>query len=491
MFVLAYPGIILALGLAYLAIDTIYSWYRLRHVPGPFSAGFSKWWLFKHTWNGTLYLESAEQCFKHGSLVRIGPNDLITNDPDILKRMGAPRSPYRRSDWYNALRVDRENILSERDEERHAMLRNKMAAGYAGKENPTLEQGIDDCIAKLVDLIERKYISTAEEFKPLDFARKAQYLTLDIIAAVAFGGAFGFLEKDEDVFKYIQTTESTIPAMILCAAFPWLSTLFQSPLMKFLMPKDTDVYGLGRIMGAAREVVQERFQPDAKPRMDMLGSFLRHNLSREDAETEVMVQILAGSDTTAGSIRATMLHLLTNPPVLAKLLAEIQSADISDPIQDSEARKLPYLQAVIKEGLRIHPPVTGLQSKVVPPGGDTLNGYYVPAGTRIGSSAWGVFLDPGLWGPDARVFRPERFLEGTPDEIKRKEIDIEGIFGYGRSSCLGKSVAAIELNKVFVQLLRKFEFTIVNPQQPWKSFSAGVFIVSDMWLRVTKREQPL
>jgi hypothetical protein len=43
--------------------------------------------------------------------------------------MGAPRSPYRRSDWYNALRVDRENILSERNEERHAMLRNKMAAG--------------------------------------------------------------------------------------------------------------------------------------------------------------------------------------------------------------------------------------------------------------------------------------------------------------------------------------------------------------------------
>ncbi len=277
------------------------------------------------------------------------------------------------------------------------------------------------------------------------------------------------------------------------------------------MPKKTDAYGLGRIMGAAREVVAERFLPDAKPQMDMLGSFLRHELSREDAETEVMVQILAGSDTTAGAIRATMLHILTNPPVLAKLLAEIKGADISDPIQDSEARKLPYLQAVIKEGLRIHPPVTGLQSKYVPAGGDTLNGYYVPAGTKVGSSAWGVFLDKGLWGPDARVFRPERFLEGTAEEIKRKEIDIEGVFGYGRSSCLGKSVAAIELNKIFVQvsdagltlfsggntdprpsqLLRKFEFTIVNPQQPWKSYSAGVFIVSDMWMRVTVREPPL
>ena len=323
---------------------------------------------------------------------------------------------------------------------------------YAGKENPILEQGIDDCIAKLVGLIESKYISTPESFKPLDFARKAQYLTLDIIAAVAFGGAFGFLEKDEDVFKYIETTENTIPAMILCAAFPGLSTLFHSPLLKSLMPKNTDAYGLGRIMGAAREVVTQRFQPDAKPQMDMLGSFLRHGLTREDAETEVMVQILAGSDTTAGAIRATMLHVLTNPPALARLLAEIKSADISDPIQDSEARKMPYLQAVIKEGLRVHPPVTGLQSKFVPAGGVTLNGYYVPAGTKIGSSVWGIFLDEGLWGPDARLFRPERFLEGTSEEIKRKEIDIEGVFGYGRSSCLGKSVAAIELNKIFVQV---------------------------------------
>ena len=66
MIILAYLGSILLLGLAYIIFDTGRNWYRLRHIPGPFSAGFSKWWLFKHTWNGTLYLESAEQCFKYG-----------------------------------------------------------------------------------------------------------------------------------------------------------------------------------------------------------------------------------------------------------------------------------------------------------------------------------------------------------------------------------------------------------------------------------------
>lgn len=161
---------------------------------------------------------------------------------------------------------------------------------------------------------------------------------------------------------------------------------------------------------------------------------------------------LAGSDTTASAIRATMLHILTNPPVLTKLLEELARAPISDPIQDSEARKLPYLQAVIKEGLRIHCPVTGLMFKEVPAEGDTVNGFFVPGGTKIGYCGFGLFLDEGLWGPDARVFRPERWLEGTSEELKRKEGLLDMVFGYGRSQCLGKSIAQLELNKVIAQV---------------------------------------
>lgn len=67
MLALASLGFALLAGLVYVTYNTLYSWYRLRHIPGPFSAGFSKWWLFKHTWNGSLYLEGAEQCFKHGN----------------------------------------------------------------------------------------------------------------------------------------------------------------------------------------------------------------------------------------------------------------------------------------------------------------------------------------------------------------------------------------------------------------------------------------
>lgn len=64
MFALLY---LFAGGIFYLIAKTLFDWYRLRHIPGPFSAGFSKAWLFKHTWYGSMYLESAEQCFKYGT----------------------------------------------------------------------------------------------------------------------------------------------------------------------------------------------------------------------------------------------------------------------------------------------------------------------------------------------------------------------------------------------------------------------------------------
>jgi hypothetical protein len=71
----------------------------------------------------------ADDCI--GSLARIGPNDLVTDDPALMRRMNAVRSPYRRSDWYIGMRFDpsRDNVESQMDEEKHAELRSKMAAG--------------------------------------------------------------------------------------------------------------------------------------------------------------------------------------------------------------------------------------------------------------------------------------------------------------------------------------------------------------------------
>ncbi|GKT61183.1 cytochrome p450 [Colletotrichum tofieldiae] len=185
----------------------------------------------------------------------------------------------------------------------------------------------------------------ASENKLFDFGLKTQYFTLDVIPDLAFGQPFGDLTSDSDVHDYIHTTEQNMPNIVVAAVLPWLLTMLSWPLLRRLLPSESDTKGLRKLIR------------------------------------------LAGSDTTATAIRATLLHIITNRRVLTALCAEIEEAQPSWPVvTEAEARKMRYLQAVIKEGLRIFPAVVGQMSKEVPKGGDTFKGVYLPEGTRIDGS---------------------------------------------------------------------------------------------------------
>lgn len=182
-------------------------------------------------------------------------------------------------------------------------------------------------------------------------------------------------------------------------------------------------------------------------------------MDRRSAESEVMFPIIAGSDTTANAIKMTVSHIASNPRVASKLKKEIDQAisdgTISQPSTNEEAAKLPYLEAVIYEGLRVNPPFGGLIMKQVGPEGDTFNGQFIPPGTRIGHSTWAVAHEVSVFGADSNVFRPERWTEADEKtrSIMKKQTDL--VFGTGRWGCPGKTVAFIELNKVLVEVSPK------------------------------------
>jgi hypothetical protein len=121
---------------------------------------------------------------------------------------------------------------------------------YAGKENENLEQAIDENIAKLIHLLESRYVSTNTDYKPVDFAPKAQFFTLDVISDLALGKPLGNLEADEDVSSYIKATEETFPMIVLLGAFPSLAKIFFSWPFSSLLPSDTDKVGMGKLMGS-------------------------------------------------------------------------------------------------------------------------------------------------------------------------------------------------------------------------------------------------
>lgn len=411
------------------------------------------------------------------------------------------------------MRVDPhlDNILSETNVEVHDRRRAKMAGAYAGRENPQLEKDVDDQIASWVNLIKTKYISNGGTLKPMDIALQAQYFTLDVITSLAYGKAFGYLAKDEDIYDYIKLAEQFVStAAPIVGVAPVHKFLYRSGLIFKIAPNPEDPKGFGRLMSEAKSAVGERFEVDAKERQDMIGAFVRNGIPQKQIEAELLLQIIAGSDTTASAIRSTLLRLLTSSRVLTKLREEVDAAVasgiVSNPIQQRESKELPYLQAVVKEGLRINPPFLGQVAKEVPAGGDTYNGTFLPAGTRIGHNIYAVTRQP-IFGEDSDTFRPERWLEAEPETRREMEKVLELVFGYGRWSCMGKNVAYLEMDKVYfevsfnitircsylivAQLLRHFDFDVVNADRPWSSKNFNIWMQHEFFVRVTERKSKI
>jgi cytochrome P450 len=125
------------------------------------------------------------------------------------------------------------------------------------------------------------------------------------------------------------------------------------------------------------------------------GDFLHKLLDLKDAgkieewdiQTTIGANIAAGSDTTAITLSAILYFLIKHPEKAKKLRQEISeyatSGKISDPVTFQEGQKMPYLTAVIKEALRLHPATGMILSRIVPSGGAVLGGYFFPAGVGL------------------------------------------------------------------------------------------------------------
>ncbi|KAL2157858.1 hypothetical protein VTH06DRAFT_4911 [Thermothelomyces fergusii] len=460
---------------SYYLISSIAAWWRLREFKGPFLASFSYMWLAWVSRTGRLseYMAKAEA--KYGgpapATIRVGPNELPTSDPEVLRRSSGARSRYTRSTWYETTALDPyvPSMLNTLDTATHDKIKAMTAPGYSGRENAALEPDLDSVIGELVDKIRTKYAAAnPDDTKPmLDLSAMVEYFTLDSISKLAFGEKFGFIEADSDLHGYRAAVQSIFMNMAIISAVPFFRRVASSKLvLRLFGPTTKDKKGVGVIMRIGRAIVDKRFareDPGAVP--DMLGSFIRHGLTRPQCETEALIQIAAGSDTTATTIRTGMLYLMTTPRAYRALQAEIdegiRDGRISSPITGAEAAKLPYLQAVIYETLRIHPPVAGTFFKVVPPEGDTIDGKRVPGGTEVAANMWTTTRNRAVFGPDVDVFRPERWLvapergggvgaDRTARAAEMRRV-AELTFGYGRWMCAGKMIAFLELNKIFVE----------------------------------------
>ena len=215
---------------------------------------------------------------------------------------------------------------------------------------------------------------------------------------------------------------------------------------------------------------------------DLLSKFLAAHEAHPEFMTTTLVQTMAvsmafaGSETTAISLSAVFYYLLKHPAALTRLRDEIDNAGRSGLFKDSdtglvtwhESQNLPYLDACIKEAFRLHPAAGLPLERIVPAGGMEISGHFVPGGTIVGCSAWLIHIYKGIFGEDADVYRPERWLpderraleEGGKEFEDRRIKEMNGTmfhFGMGSRTCIGKNISLLEIYKLVPSMLRRFE----------------------------------
>lgn len=209
-------------------------------------------------------------------------------------------------------------------------------------------------------------------------------------------------------------------------------------------------------------------------RKDFLYYILQANdgkgMSRAEVNVNAFSLSIAGSESTATLLAGVTFHILTHRHIYVKLVDEIRTAYATeDGITLSRINGLEYLDAVLMETLRIYPPVAITLPRVIPPGGERIDGVYVPAGTTVGVNPFACFRHPrNFYRPND--FLPERWL---PEKCNSAPFDRDNRaclqpFSYGPRNCLGKNLARAEMRLIMVRLLWRYDLELVEGSENWQ-----------------------
>ncbi|KAK2600056.1 hypothetical protein QQS21_005220 [Conoideocrella luteorostrata] len=372
------------LGLAWIVAKTLYLAFfsPLRHVPGPTLAKITRLWELWTLRQGSFHSKLVELHSKHGPVVRIAPNRYSFDATADLKKIYSSTADFPKSEFYHAWRPPgEENLLTFRNKKDHASRKRPIAQLYSMTHLRNYEEAVDKMNAVLLEKLDQ-YGRSGEL---VDLPDISQLYALDVIGYITMGESFNVLERGRKGNVLLQKIENNPKYSVQAGLFPELHPWFYYLTKPFATPT-------ARITADTATTKIQEFRNGGISSDESLGfeSFLSKLIRMEDAGKvdslssfdAVGSNIFAGSDTTGITLSAAFYLLYTNPEKLRKLRDEMdeaaQNGALSQMATFAETKTLSYLQAVIKEVLRMHPPVSVILPREVPHGGAELGGYFFP-----------------------------------------------------------------------------------------------------------------
>ncbi|EIW82555.1 cytochrome P450 [Coniophora puteana RWD-64-598 SS2] len=367
--------------------------------------------------------------------------------------------------------------------ESHSRQRKVMAPAFSNAAIRNISSTFYDSAYKVVDAWSSILESSGDNV--IEVQGWMNRVSLDSIGIAGFSHDFGTLEgKHSDVAEVFGKFSSTPPSFVFKLGLT-LGLFFPS-LMKLPSNWIQLTRELSKALSGAAKDFMERMQQEklgltpGQEDKSVIGLLIKSQspgaelyMSEEEVLSQIKLLLVAGYETTSISLSWALAELSQHKDVQNNLRDELSQFTNKDPTYEQLTHGLPYLDAVILETLRLHGPVPEtarvameddvitLSDPIKDASGNFVDRIVIPKGTQVTVSILYMNRAEKFWGPDAKVFNPDRWL--NPEGLKMRAREIQGhkhllTFIDGPRTCLGKSFALAELKAVLSTLVRNFEF---------------------------------
>lgn len=318
------------------------------------------------------------------------------------------------------------------DGEEHLRQRKLMLPAFHGERIERYRQIMRDATERAV--------ASWRTGEPFALRPHTQAITFEVIVRAVFGvdDADAMARLREPLRRMLDWAGNPAPLLLVAVVGPENPVVRRVIARRYLEPVDRELYAL---------IAERRKAPDLAEREDVLSTLLLardeatgESMSDEEVRDELVTLLIAGHETTAAALAWSFELLLRDQRVLRRLRAA----------EDGE-----YLDAVVKEALRLRPVATGV-GRLVCDRPLEVGGYTIQPGVEVSPSIDGIHLRSDLY-PEPRAFRPERFLGADPPESAAWIP-----FGGGTRRCLGASFAQFEMKVVIRRVLERTELRRVG-----------------------------
>ncbi|KAI0054805.1 cytochrome P450 [Artomyces pyxidatus] len=363
---------------------------------------------------------------------------------------------------------------------------------------------------ELRDVLLAKLSDSPQEIEIVDSLGR---LTLEMIAQGGLGYTFSSFDADAGekafgaavkelsfamaklwIFRSIFPLISRWPSKVLRFGAAWLplaNVRYFIKLIDIIYDNTSSLLGEKKALLAEGE---EELANQVGGGRDIVSTLLKTNIKAPEElkmnDDEILAQmaifLVAGTDTTSTALCHTLLLLSQRQDVQDKLRQELNGAVTaadSDELGHDELNALPYLDAVCRETLRLHPPINfvtrSCRADTTIPLSQRIQGahssdssLFVPRGTSIFVDILNVNRDQDIWGPDAATWQPERWLSPLPESVA--DARVPGVYSHtlsflgGGRSCIGFKFAEMGMKVVLSQLIRTFHFSPSKAEIVWR-----------------------